>query len=488
MARFCPECAHPILEQNQPFCPACGARLPPSPGEVRTATGETNGLLRPEPVIAGPARNKPSPLAVPARDVQPFHYSWLFWAIIILDICISFFFGLVSAIIHLNIFSSGSTGWSYGGVFLLCLLVLNFILDILLLAREHVSPKTIDRRLCMYKSIAGILGVLTVIAGLYFLIISITLYRSGRKQTPDSVKPSFVFQKVCKGCGALIPAGSSELCASCESKNAPRTQPAIPVPEVTIPAAPPAVPDRSPEPVPEKNPHTVVPVPAGEISPRPAGVADPAPNSSGSPGTIAAGRTGPEVAGGFPDQMTCRACGTSFTPGERYCRRCLVLLPDFSPRANTPDVPPPPPAPARPVTPGTCHACGNSLKPGDVYCDKCLVLIPPEARIKKPEPPPEPPHPYDLMNSRERRRYYLIEAGVIAVLLAGILLFMAGAGIAGLNRTGIMPTFPFAGYLTGFIGSLVIGLSIAIEKIYTGRLYAEVEQRIIEEMRFRKRS
>ena len=25
MAKFCPECAHPIVESNMPFCPKCGA-------------------------------------------------------------------------------------------------------------------------------------------------------------------------------------------------------------------------------------------------------------------------------------------------------------------------------------------------------------------------------------------------------------------------------------------------------------------------------
>jgi len=35
MAKFCPECAHPIIVDNSQFCPKCGARLPVTSPEVQ---------------------------------------------------------------------------------------------------------------------------------------------------------------------------------------------------------------------------------------------------------------------------------------------------------------------------------------------------------------------------------------------------------------------------------------------------------------------
>jgi hypothetical protein len=40
MVKFCPECAHPIIEPDKPFCPKCGTPLPGSPAEAKSPAAE----------------------------------------------------------------------------------------------------------------------------------------------------------------------------------------------------------------------------------------------------------------------------------------------------------------------------------------------------------------------------------------------------------------------------------------------------------------
>ena len=50
MAKFCPECAHPIVESNMPFCPKCGAKLPITSSEPPAPESQPAiGQLPPQP-------------------------------------------------------------------------------------------------------------------------------------------------------------------------------------------------------------------------------------------------------------------------------------------------------------------------------------------------------------------------------------------------------------------------------------------------------
>jgi len=60
MAKFCPECAHPIIDGNSQFCPKCGARLPITSPEVQPPSAQQSVVQQPThlsyytPVSASP--------------------------------------------------------------------------------------------------------------------------------------------------------------------------------------------------------------------------------------------------------------------------------------------------------------------------------------------------------------------------------------------------------------------------------------------------
>lgn len=47
MAKFCPECAHPIIDGNSQFCPKCGERLPIASPELQHPTAQQPGVQQP---------------------------------------------------------------------------------------------------------------------------------------------------------------------------------------------------------------------------------------------------------------------------------------------------------------------------------------------------------------------------------------------------------------------------------------------------------
>jgi hypothetical protein len=51
----------------------------------------------------------------------------------------------------------------------------NFILDLLLLKNGREAPNSIDIRICWIKGLIGVAGILTIISGLYFIIISVKM-------------------------------------------------------------------------------------------------------------------------------------------------------------------------------------------------------------------------------------------------------------------------------------------------------------------------
>jgi predicted nucleic acid-binding Zn ribbon protein len=139
-------------------------------------------------------------------------------------------------------------------------------------------------------------------------------------------------------------------------------------------------------------------VPAPAPAPAPAAAATPAPAYQPPPPQYTAPPPVSPVAG----SPVCKACGNPIKPGDRFCSKCLVKITDI-PVSETVQVPVPaavaaPPEPA-PVTPAagalTCKACGNPIKPGDRFCSKCLVKvpdIPAPAIVQTPatQPPPQP--------------------------------------------------------------------------------------------------
>ena len=167
---------------------------------------------------------------------------------------------------------------------------------------------------------------------------------------------------VCRACGNPIKPGD-KFCSKCLVK----------VPDTITPAVSPA-------------PAPVYQAPAYQVPPPPPQYAAPAPVAPVTVGQV------------------CRACGNPIKPGDKFCSKCLVKVPDSPATAVPPapapvyQVPPPPqytaPAPAAPVAGGlVCRACGNPIKPGDKFCSKCLVKVP-DSAAAIPAPSPVSPSAY----------------------------------------------------------------------------------------------
>jgi tetratricopeptide (TPR) repeat protein len=105
------------------------------------------------------------------RKEAIFKYSTLFYIIIILDILISSIISIYFFTLFFDISNAGyhEPGSFTGGIIFL----INLIIDLFLLNNKRKTEHSINRNLCRIKSIFGFLGSITVISGLYFLIISI---------------------------------------------------------------------------------------------------------------------------------------------------------------------------------------------------------------------------------------------------------------------------------------------------------------------------
>lgn len=447
MAKFCPECAHPIIEQDLPFCPKCGAKLPPSPEKVPSPAEQPARDRQPEKTLPA-AGGLPAAQPVPGSSERSFSYSGIFYFVIFSDLLICFLF-ITTIALTFSRYQPAMT------LFLLVMLGFNFFMDCLFLYKKGKTPHTIDSGLCIVKTLAGFLGIFTILAGLYFLIISILMSRAYRKTAaalPTKKAPTG-FQKVCRGCGALIPADSSGYCAQCTPENTAGT-----VPE---------------------------PLAAGRVTGSPVQAGDasgsnlvPVPDT---PPPAISPKTVPVVSGEFPTQVQCRACGNRVWPGERYCSRCLVLLPDYTPKDKAPVNPPPPPVVVS--RPTSCPACGNPVKPDDRYCSNCLVLVPAGSPATLPEPgtpqtgpagagaTPSPqvirikkPDPVSLLTFRQKISYYSPYGIALVLMLAGIAVFVFGMGLVSGNRSGHNPTFPFAGLITTAVGSIIFSVGLGLTR------------------------
>ena len=88
---------------------------------------------------------------------------------------------------------------------------MNFIINLIFLSNKRKTPNTIDLRLCWIKSIFGCLGIFTIISGVYFFIISASMF-SSRKKTGI---PENENKKNCQKCFSEIKNQKSIFCTNC---------------------------------------------------------------------------------------------------------------------------------------------------------------------------------------------------------------------------------------------------------------------------------
>jgi predicted amidophosphoribosyltransferase len=243
-------------------------------------------------------------------------------------------------------------------------------------------------------------------------------------------------QKFCRSCGASLieessaaaapvaPLSGGLSCRSCGTPLAPdekfcgncgaRSGDVPPAPAPAVPAPAPVYPAPSPAPAPVfQAPAPVYQAPPPAYQPPP-----PPPQQYTAP--VATAAVG----------LLCKACGNPIKPGDKFCSKCLVKVPDIPAaapaafqapapvyQAPPPAYQPPPPPPQQYTAPVAtaavgllCKACGSPIKPGDKFCSKCLVKVPdipaaapaafqapaPVYQAPPPayQPPPPPPQQY----------------------------------------------------------------------------------------------
>ena len=171
----------------------------------------------------------------------------------------------------------------------------------------------------------------------------------------------------CRTCGAPL-APDEKFCGSCGTKagNAPAA--AVPVLQPPAPApvyqAPPPVYQAPPPPPPQQY---AAPAPA---------------QSAAAP-----------AAGG----LICKACGSPIKPGDKFCSKCLVKVPDnpagapAAYQAPPPAYQAPPPPPAAAVPGGyVCASCGSPVSGSEKFCGICGT---PVVAARPPAPAPAPAAP-----------------------------------------------------------------------------------------------
>ena len=231
----------------------------------------------------------------------------------------------------------------------------------------------------------------------------------------------------CLSCGALL-APDEKFCGICGAKSGEVIAPAAAAPAPASVAAP------VPEPVYQAPPPHQVYRPAALVCTRCGSPMTPDMKFCGTCGANGAAREAyqspapvypapppvyqpppppaPEYAVPVPvtpagDTLVCKACGNPIKPGDRFCSKCLVKVPDSVPAAARVQASPPPPvyqpplpavpeyAVPAPVAPAgdlrVCKACGNPIKPGDRFCSKCLVRVPDIVAAGPVVLPPPPP-------------------------------------------------------------------------------------------------
>jgi predicted amidophosphoribosyltransferase len=199
----------------------------------------------------------------------------------------------------------------------------------------------------------------------------------------------------CRSCGAPL-APDEKFCGSCGARTGEVPPAPAPVYQAPAPAyqAPPPV-YRAPPP-----PAYQAPPPVYQAPPPPA-YHQPPPPQYAAPAPVA------PAAGG----LVCRACGTPIRPGDKFCSKCLVKIPDTPAPAPAYQVPPPayqaPPPPAYPqpppppppqyaaAAPGgyVCATCGSPVSGSEKFCGICGATVVAARSPTVPAPVPAPAAP-----------------------------------------------------------------------------------------------
>jgi len=178
MVKFCPECRNPIIDITMSFCPKCGSKLPITSPEGQPSPAHQQEVPS---YYTPPKHSVPTTYSEPQSSERSFYYSNIFYIVTILDIIVSVIFGIgfFNEIVDLS-------NPAYNNPFalpLLIILLINLIIDLFIINNMRNSSHTIDINLCWIKSLFGFLGIITVISGLYILIISISMKRAYDKMT-----------------------------------------------------------------------------------------------------------------------------------------------------------------------------------------------------------------------------------------------------------------------------------------------------------------
>ncbi len=213
----------------------------------------------------------------------------------------------------------------------------------------------------------------------------------------------------CLSCGALL-APDEKFCGICGAKSGEVIAPAAAAPAPASVAAP------VPEPVYQAPPPHQVYRPAALVCTRCGSPMTPDMKFCGTCGANGAAREAyqspapvypapppvyqpppppaPEYAVPVPvtpagDTLVCKACGNPIKPGDRFCSKCLVRVPDIV--AAGPVVLPPPPPPAVAAPQGyVCSSCGSPVSGLEKYCGICGSAV---VAARAPAPAPAPAAP-----------------------------------------------------------------------------------------------
>ena len=107
-------------------------------------------------------------------NAKSFYYSILFMFVIFSDIIICIFMVLIALSL---IFEGANLSKNTFNIYLVIVLLINFILDLIFLINSRKTPHLIDDHLCRIKSFFGIIGIMTIISGIYFGVISFKMYK-----------------------------------------------------------------------------------------------------------------------------------------------------------------------------------------------------------------------------------------------------------------------------------------------------------------------
>lgn len=159
----CPNCGRNTPEGR--FCELCGAQL---------VTVQQPAY----PPYTQPAGTVPAPFPDAKSTQRSFHYSGLFYAVVILDLVASFIFGAIG-VYGFSIETGKYYPDTFGlllAIFLMVFFSIEIILDFYLIRNRVRTPRSIDINLCWVKSLCGFIGVITLISGLYFFIIAMKMH------------------------------------------------------------------------------------------------------------------------------------------------------------------------------------------------------------------------------------------------------------------------------------------------------------------------